>query len=223
MKKYLILCFMSGFCLFTNAQYMPNTRWPYLYENFMEGNIYFEGNKKSSARLNIHLWGNALHYITPDEKIFESSDTGVIRVEIDKDTYLYADRKLMKLIAKKEKNVLLKLVTGDFDTMTEGTGAYGASLNSSASTALSSLDLGGMDKPLLGKMLKEKNEGREIPLKTAHYYIIDNQLVEANKKELTNLIGLSKKEDWKEFLKKNNIKWKREESLIKVLNFFVQK
>lgn len=204
------------------GQFHPNTRWPYLYENFTKGTIYFSGNQKSEATLNIHLWGNILHYITQDGKIFESSDKDVVRVEIGNDAYLFGDHKLMKVIGQKEQNLVLKLTRGDFDSMFSGTGAYGASLSTSATRDLSSLDLGGLDKPELGKMLEERNEGREIPLLTDYYFIINNQVIDANKKAVEEIIGTSNREAWKEFLKKNKIKWKKEDSLINILNFFTK-
>lgn len=211
---------MCGVALY--AQFAPNTRWPYINEHFQEGTIYFDGNKKSTVQLNIHLWGNVLHYVSQDGKIFQSTDKDVIRVEIAGIPYLYADGKLMQLIGEKNHNVVLKWVKGDFDAMNEGTGAYGASLNSSAKMDLTSLDLGGMDKPSLAKMQSEKNEGREIPLVIQYYFIINGQMLEANKGDIADCVGDNRKDEWKIFLKANKIKWKKEDSLLKVLDFFTQ-
>lgn len=222
MRRFLLMILL-GYAVLVNAQFAPNTRWPYLYENFMQGTIYFAKKQKSEAQLNIHLLGNTLHYITQDGKIFESSDKEVVRVEIGSDIYLFADHKLMQLVAQKESNVLVKLVYGDFDSMTSGSGAYGASLNSSASRDLSSLDLGGLNQPELGKMLQEKNDGSEIPLEVSYYFILNGRVVEANKKALTETIEVSQSDNWKQFLKENKIKWKKEDSLISVLGFFAKK
>lgn len=224
MKKILLSLF--GMCLFVfvSAQtYTPNTRWPYLFENFTDGTIYFSGNKKTSAQLNIHLWGNVLHYVSNDGRIFETTDRNIIWVEIGADVFLYGDNQLMRLVAEKGNNVLLCLRTGDFDSMNAGTGAYGASLNSSAATDLSSLDLGGLDKPALAKMQEEKNTGRDIPMRNTYYYVINGHLVEATKKDMTRFIGEEKEDVWKSFLKTNKIKWKKEDSLKKVLDFFITK
>jgi hypothetical protein len=224
MKRLTIACLLIALTTGLAAQkYAPNTRWPYLYENFTEGTLYFAGNKKTQARLNIHLWGDVLHYVSADGKIYEIADHDIVRVEIGEDAYLYGGRQLMRLVAEKGGNVLLCLRAGDFDALNAGTGAYGASLNSSAATDLSSLDLGGLDKPALAKMLEEKNSGREIPLVTTYYFIIGGRLVEAGKKELAELAGEERKEEWKIFLKTNKIKWRKEESLTKVLDFFLPK
>ena len=213
---------LLGCTISVNAQFAPNTRWPYLYENFSQGTIYFAKNQKSEAQLNVHLLGNTLHYITQDGKIFESSDKDVIRVEIGNDTYWFANHKLMQVITQEGDCALLKLVYGDFDSMTSGSGAYGSSLNSSASRDLSSLDLGGLNQPELGKMLQERNDGSEIPLETAYYFILGGKVVEANKKAVTETVEVSQSDNWKKFLKENKIKWKKEDSLISVLGFFAK-
>ena len=221
MKKVLLMILL-GCTISVNAQFAPNTRWPYLYENFSQGTIYFAKNQKSEAQLNVHLLGNTLHYITQDGKIFESSDKDVIRVEIGNDTYWFANHKLMQVITQEGDCALLKLVYGDFDSMTSGSGAYGSSLNSSASRDLSSLDLGGLNQPELGKMLQERNDGSEIPLETAYYFILGGKVVEANKKAVTETVEVSQSDNWKKLLKENKIKWKKEDSLISVLGFFAK-
>lgn len=218
-KKLLSLIIMALFTLTASAQYEPNTKWPYVYENFTDGTIYFDGNKKTAAKLNIHLLGNVLHYISADGKIFESSDKDVVRVEIGDDVYLYSGRKMMKLCASKGDNVLLKLEKGDFDSLLGGTGAYGASLNSSSARDLSSLDLGGLDKPELGRMLQEKNDGSIISTKTEYYFVIYGEQVEASKKGLDKYFKDSKADEWKAFQKANKIKWKDADSLAKILDF----
>ncbi len=224
MKKILIAFFGISLCASISAQtYTPNTRWPYLYEDFTNGTIYFTGNKKTSAQLNIHLWGNVLHYVSNDGKIYETNDRNIIRVEIGSDVFLYGDNQLMKLVAEKGNNVLLCLRAGDFDSMNAGTGAYGANLNSSAVTDLSSLDLGGLDKPALAKMQEEKNTGRDIPMRNSYYFVINGRLVEATKKEMTLFVGKEQGNEWKSFLKVNKVKWKKEESLKKVLDYFTTK
>jgi len=221
MRKVLLMILL-GCTISVNAQFAPNTRWPYLYENFSQGTIYFAKNQKSEAQLNVHLLGNTLHYITQDGKIFESSDKDVIRVEIGNDTYWFANHKLMQVITQEGDCALLKLIYGDFDSMTSGSGAYGSSLNSSASRDLSSLDLGGLNQPELGKMLQERNDGSEIPLETAYYFILGGKVVEANKKAVTETVEVSQSDNWKKFLKENKIKWKKEDSLISVLGFFAK-
>lgn len=220
MKKTLLLLLVVISCTAAFAQkFEPNTKWPYLYQDFTTGTIYFEGNQKSTSELNIHLLGNVLHYVASDGRIFESKDKKIVRVEIGNDAYIYSDQKLVKIEAQKGINLLVKLTKGDFDSMQSGGGAYGASLNSSATKSLSSLDLGGLNQPELGKMLQEKNDGSIIPLVEVYYFIINGQQVEANKKDIEKFLGDSKSSDFAKFVKENKIKWKKKDSLEKVLNY----
>lgn len=223
MRKLLSVIVLLGFTVMAQAQkFEPNTKWPYIYENFTPGTIYFEGNEKSAADMNIHLWGNVLHYVKDDGKIYQTDDRKVMRVEIGSDAYIFSDHRLVKLLANQGTNLLVMLTKGDFDAMrSSGGGAYGSSLNSSASRDLSSLgfDLGGLDQPELGLMLQEKRDGRTIPLVEQFFFIIGGQQVEATKKGVEKFVGDARADAWKLFLKENKIKWKKEDSLRLVLNF----
>lgn len=220
MKKLCSLFVLLCAVLTVSAQkFEPNTKWPYLYEDFTQGTIFFNGNKKSEAKLNIHLWGNKLHYLKGDNKIYQSDDRDVIRVEIGSDAFIYSDHQLMKILSADNNNLLVVQDKADFDALFANTGAYGASLNSSAARDLSSLELGGLDTPELGLLLQERHDGRAIDVKQVYFFIIDGQQVEANKKEVEKLLSDNGKKEWKSFQKDNKIKWKNEESLLKVLSF----
>ena len=221
MLRFLFLLSLLPWVAFSSAQqYEPNTRWPYVYNDFTQGTIYFESNTKTSSKLNIHLLGNVLHYITADGRIFESTDQGVVRVEIGNDAYIFSDHKLVKIISSKGNNLLVLLNKADFDAMrSEGGGAYGSSLQSSAARDLSSLDLGGLNQPELGKMLQEKEDGREIPVTDCYYYIIDGQQIDATRKGVDAFLSPDKQKAFDRFVKDNKIKWKKVEGLIKVLEF----
>jgi len=220
MKKILLLFALLSTVLTTKAQnYEPNTKWPYIYENFTDGTVFFEGNKKAQKQLNIHLWGNKLHYLADDNRILEAKDKGVVRVEIGNDAYIYSDNQLVKILDVDQNNLVVELTKADFDALFTGTGAYGSSLNSSAARDLSSLDLGGIDNPELGRLLQERNDGRDLSVKHVFFFIIDGKQIEANKKEVESLLSDNGKKEWKAFQKQNKIKWKDEDSLAKVLSF----
>lgn len=224
MKKTLLTIALLAVTIMATAQkYEPNTKWPYLYQDFTSGTIYFEGNQVSKDRqLNIHLLGNKLHYIGEDGRIYQSDDQKVTRVEIGPDAYIFSDHKLVLLVANEGTNLLVKFTRGDFDAMrSSGGGAYGSSTNSSATRDLSSLafDLGGLDKPELGKMLQEKNDGRTIPMVEQYLFVINGQQVEATKKGVEKFAGEARAAELKAFLKENKTKWKSEESLQQLLGF----
>lgn len=220
MRKTIVTFCLLLFVVAAFAKYEPNTKWPYLYENFTQGVIYSTDKQKSEAELNVHLSGNVLHYIGKDGRVYQSDSKGIARVEIGSDAYIFNDGKLMQIIANEGTNLLLKLQKGDFDRMQSGSGgAYGSDLNSSASKSLTSLELGGMNTPEHGKMLQEKNDGSYIPMSTVYYFVIDGKTIEATKSSVFDYVGKDKEDALKQFVKENKIKWKNTESLEKVLEY----
>ena len=89
MKRVVIFFALLTVAMGAGAQkFEPNTKWPYLYEDFQQGTIFFQDNQKnSSTELNVHLLGNVLHYLGKDGKIYQSDDKNVMRVEIGSDAY----------------------------------------------------------------------------------------------------------------------------------------
>ena len=224
MRKQVLLVMMSVMALVAGA-YTPNTKWPYVYENFAEGTLY-RGKDYSVAQFNIHYMGNVLHYINPeDDKIYTAKGNDVDSVMIADRKYVLVDhkdgRKMMEVVAQSGGNMAFRLDYVDFDAaMQSGGGAYGSSSNSSATRNLSSLDLGGMNNPKHGLLLQEKNDGKSLVVRSRYYLRIGKFDIEANKKAVEQIVPAEKEEEWKQFLKKNKIKWKKPESLLQVLEFF---
>lgn len=220
MKRILLMPLLLAVALQVMAKFDPNTKWPYIYENFTDGVVYSTDMTKSEGKLNIHLSGNTLHYIGKDGKVYQGNDKKVARVEIGDDAYIFVDHSLMQIVGSEGKNLLLKFTKAEFSRVQSGGGgAYGSDLNSSSSQKLSSLDLGGMNTPELGKMLQEKNDGAEIPTVTEYFFVIGDKRFAADKNHVAEFIGSSKANEWKAFQKENKIKWKKEDSLLAVLKY----
>lgn len=221
MKKQMFAIMAMGVVL-TASAFSPNTKWPYINEHFAEGTVYC-GVNYSEARMNIHLAGNVLHYISPeDDKIYTAKHSDMDSVVIAGKKYVQTkvEGKMMEVVAENAGGMVMKLEYGDFDALAANTGAYGASLNSSSSRNLISLDLAGMNNQRHGLLLQEKNDGKDIPVRSRYYLRVKGMDVEANKKSIELIVPADKEEAWKAFLKKNKIKWKNPESLLLVLAFF---
>lgn len=201
--------------------YEPNTKWPYVFENFQDATIYFKNNSKAQALVNVHLWKNCLHHVNAAGKIMEYTNRDIVRIEIAGEAYFFVDGKVMKVEAQQGESFVMSLAKGDFNSLTKGTGAYGASLNSSATTELNSLDLGGLDKPELGRMEEEKNQGRTIPVTIEYYFIFNGNHIRATKTGVSNFIGKDRSAEFKSFCSSNKIKWKDVASLQKILSFLI--
>lgn len=219
MKKVLSAVTMALVALSAYA-WTPNTKWPYLLEHFTEGTLY-RGKDYSEAKFNIHLQGNILHYINPtDDKIYEAKQNDMDSVVIAGATYVVNKGEVLEVVGRYGDNLVLKLEYGNFDPLFSASGAYGSSLNSSASEKWASLDLAGKNNPRHGLMLQEKDDGRTFTTRTKYFLRIGKITVEAKKGDVEDLVPAERKDAWKQFLKQQKIKWKKPESLVKVLEFF---
>lgn len=219
MKKQVLAIVMALVAIAAGA-YTPNTKWPYLNEHFTEGTVY-RGADYSVAKFNIHLQGNILHYINPeDDKIYTAKHNDVDSVVIAGVTFVPDKDMMMEVVAKNGENMVLKYDYADFAALNTTSGAYGSSANSSASSNYTSIELAGMNNPRHGLMMQEKNDGKFITMRTKYFLRIGKTLVEAKKGDIEDMLPADQKDAWKQFLKANKIKWRNPESLAKLLNFF---
>lgn len=217
MKRSFLLFVVYLLCGTVQAEYVPNTMWPYIYEDFLPGELVMKNGDKVRASFNIHLQEGELHYLNGD-KILHVIASRVKEVTIGKDRYIPAEGRMMKVIAQEGNNFLLKCVLGDFNALFTGTGAYGASANTQAVRNLSSIEIGGKNIVNHAVLLQNKEGGKELPIVEKLYFFIGEMCVSAHKKNVEKSFPI-KQDEWKTFLKANKIKWRKEEDLVKVLHF----
>lgn len=211
---FLLVCLLCGIA---RAEYIPNTMWPYVYEDFNQGELILKNGDKVRAAFNIHMLEGELHYLK-DDKILFVSTARVKEVKIGEDSYVPAEGKMMKVLAQDSTRYLLQCMLGDFEALIVGTGAYGASANTQAVRNLSSLEIGGKNIINHAMLLQNKDAGKELPIVTKRYFMVGEKCVPATKKEIEKQL-ITNQEQWIAFLKENKIKWRKEADLIKVLNF----
>ena len=217
MKRFVLFSLVCLLCGMVQAEYIPNTMWPYVYEDFTQGELVLKNGDKVRAAFNVHLLEGELHYLK-DDKILFVATSRVKEVKIGDESYVPAEGKMMKVIAQDSTKYLLQCMLGDFEALVVGTGAYGASANTQAVRNLSSLEIGGKNIINHAMLLQNKDAGKELPIVTHRYFVIGDKCILAAKKEVEkHLIG--NEESWSVFLKENKIKWRKDADLIKVLNF----
>jgi hypothetical protein len=218
--SFLVLSLFFAIITVQSQTYEPSTKWPYLYENFSNGVIYFSNNTKVNASVNVHLVQSSLHYLK-GELIFQVEPKDLIRVEIGNDAFIYIDNQLSRIVNHQANNLLIIVTKVDFDAMAKPSGAYGMSTSSSATRDLSSLEISGLTNNNHRKMLIEKEEGKSLPLKVDYYFVIDNKTINASKKNMEKELNPELHAKFKIFLKQNKMKWRNEEHLINLLRFLV--
>lgn len=217
MKRSFLLSAICLLCGMLQAEYTPNTMWPYVYEDFLHGELVLKNGDKVRAAFNIHLLEGELHYLK-DDKILFVNTARVKAVTIGTEYYVPAEGKMMKVIAQDSAKYLLQSLLGDFETLIVGTGAYGASSNTQSVRNLSSLEIGGKNIINHAMLLQNKDTGKELPIINKHYIMVGNKCVLATKKNIEKEL-IANPHLWNVFLKENKIKWRKESDLIKVLNY----
>lgn len=200
-------------------KFEPTTKWPYLYENFQTGTIFFSDSMKATMNLNIHLVKSSLHYLKGD-LIYENDDIGIEKVMFGNDQYVYLNNELAKLIEKSGNNCLVSITRGDFDALYTGTGAYGTSTQTAAVKDLSSFDIGGLSNMNHRQLTIDKSNGKYLPVIVEYYFQIDGETVLATRREVEKYVGKNNKAALKDFVKKNKISWKNQSGLVKLLSYF---
>jgi hypothetical protein len=218
MRKYLVAFLFVTSTLFAGAQHCT-TLWPYVYPEFKDGTLYLAGKEKLTAKFNVHVQESRLHFL--DKGIIkETLNRDIVLVTIGDDIFMVVEGKVMQVVGSEERGFVATLILGDFDKLFNSSGAYGGSSSSSATTKLSSIDIGG--KSIVNHMeLRENKElGISLPLKYSYFIVTKGNVYPATKKGIRLQLNESETVEFNKFLKSNKIKWKNPDSLLTLLDFF---
>lgn len=217
-KVFFIVAFLL-LILSSNKGQNVTTLWPYLYENFQDGQVLYKDGSSVKHKLNVHVLKEKLHFLRGDQ-ILEADVAQVIGVDIMGDSYLCVDGRVMKVVASSNNLVLLHSQKGDFDALFNSGGAYGSSSSSSSIQKLSSIEIGGISN--MSHMYLKQNalRGSALALKSEYFFFKDGVLMDANRKSLETLLSEEQRIGFKSFLKTNKIKWSTEQGLKQVLTFW---
>jgi hypothetical protein len=164
---------------------------------------------------------NKLHFIDGENINELKSTSNIAKVEIIKDTYLPFEDKFYQIVSQGgEGGYLALIITGDFKSLLENTGAYGSSSNSTSTMDLSSIDINFRQYANTShlSMVNNKDSGKSIPLLKKYYFIANGDIIPAKAKEVENSMPtVEKKKEFKNFVKANKIKWNKPEDLAKLL------
>ena len=140
MKKtfLLILSLLAGAWM-AFGQYVPTTSWPYVYDEFQDGSLIWNGGKEKGGKYNINLADKKLHFI--EGAYIKAADmVDVLTVRIGQDVYQNAAGEMLKVLSKSDKSLVLEAQDIDYAALNETGGAYGSSSTTIGTTALSSLE-----------------------------------------------------------------------------------
>jgi len=222
MKRTLLLAIATFLTAITFAQNTsPTVNWPYLYPDFVEGEMLLIGGKYENYKFNIHLNLGALHYVH-DGVIKEHPIIGVESLKIGDDLFQYVGGKMLKVMAKTDGGMVVHETLANYSSIISKDGAYGSSLANTEKRFSHEKNVGSYNGYLItdnyADLLALKNQSDKLPVVKRLYLSIGYQLIPANKNSVSNLNGLDRKA-FKSFLKAEKIKWNNPQDLVKVIDF----
>ena len=225
-KKFIVAASMAAsamlFAWNASAQnYEPRNSWPYLYEEFTAGSVRSSAGDVSKGEFNVDVTGK-LHFISGDGKIMEAKMTQVSMAYIGDNTYINRTGRMAKVISQKDRCALILKSEPDYAQMDKSDIGYGMKSSLASTQNVTALSVEGTS--LVNMEIKmvtgNKDEGSVIPIKSTYYFLINGLEYEAEKYAVSNIPGLDKAA-FKAFQKAEKIKWNKEESLEKVLDFII--
>lgn len=226
MNKLLSFCF--GLLLAVSAiaqEETPTANWPYLYPDFMEGELLRFNKNPNKARFNIHLNHSELHYLDKDGIIKESDVLGSTGLVIGNDAFRNVGGKMMKILAEAKGGFVVRETRANYAAIVRNDGAYGTtSLNSTTTKTFLYNEnvINGYDGKLLTDVYADlhamKEDSESLPVLINVYLVIGLDVIPANKKSVTSMCGVDKKA-FKAFLKENRIDWDDPQDLVKVIDY----
>ena len=222
MKKLLLLCIAAFAAAVAVAQNVsPTVNWPYMYPDFVEGEMEKMGGQIEKGRYNIHLNVGALHYLN-DGTIKEHPTVGVKSMTIGGDVYRNVGGKMLKVLAQTEGGFVVMETLANFTGIISRDGAYGGAVANRDKTFSHQENNGSFNGYLVTDNYKDliaiKDDSDKVPVTRKIFIVIGHQMIFANKSTVIDMTGVDKKA-FSAFLKSNDIKWKDPEDLVKIIDY----
>ena len=205
------------------AQHEPTTTWPYLYDDFTQGELKSLAGQTRSGMFNIHILHGRTHFIDGNI-IREISPSEVYSVKIGSDYFVNVGGEMMKVLAMEGNVCVTEKQEIDMVSLNATGGAYGSSSSTLATTALSSLEnIGnGMTATNHMELKNSKEDGKTLPMLKKTYIVMPGKAIFAAKKDVVEKSGMDAKE-LNAFMKENKIKWKNPQSLLTLALYINEK
>jgi hypothetical protein len=227
MKRLLLLFIGAMLAVTMSAQedYYPTTGWPYLYPDFMEGEVLRANRDSNKGRFNIHLSLSALHYVDKNGIIKEADTWGMTGLVIGEDRFRFVGGKMLKVVAEAKGGSVVKETRANYTAIVKKDGAMGTTALNSTTTKTFLYNQNAINQ-YNGYLLTDvyadlhamKDDSENLPVRKTLYMIIGLEQIPAERKSVISLEGLDKKA-LKAFLKAEKIDWSELEDLVKVIDY----
>lgn len=213
----LLCAVTAGFA----SEYEPTEGWPYLYEDFVPATVYYRNSDPARANINIHLFGNTLHFV--DGEDIKAAGNSQYIDSVVCDNHIVLERKGKYYVERiyATPHVLVgRTCEADFSSMNKGSGAYGIGTSASATQNVAAFeDYGNIAARKYNATKADRYNSRTLPTITRYTIVTDEDICHATKRGINGILTKEERKTFNKFLKENKIKWKETESLQKVADF----
>lgn len=223
-----LISILAGLLLTVAAfaqQYEPTANWPYMYPDFMDGELHLMNKAPNKAKFNIHLNLSKLHYVDRKGKIKEVDTWGVTGLVIGEDKFHFVGGKMLKIMAETEGGYVVKEPRPNYSAIVKNDGAMGTTALNSTTTKTFLYNENAVNQyngylmtDVYKDLLAMKDQSERLPVNSNLFLVIGNDLIPANKKSVAAIEGVDKK-TFSAFLKAEKIKWNEVQDLVKVVDF----
>lgn len=217
MKKILATFLASIFVLAASAQDAVMSSWPYLYPEFVSGSVMLKDGRQFERDMNIHVAKGRLHFIDGGN-IREVDGNDIVLVELGGDKFTALDGNVVKVVGDLEKGYVAVRTSIDYQKLNETDGPYGTKVDAGATLSVTTFELTGVSSSYT-ELLRNRNEGVQLPLKNDYYLVAGGKVLNASKKAVENSLDAAGKAAFKTFQKQNKIRWQDTGSLLLLVDF----
>ncbi|MBN2807741.1 MAG: hypothetical protein JXR22_13875 [Prolixibacteraceae bacterium] len=190
-------------------------KWPYLYEEFQEGILYFDGSKVSKASFNVDVANQSLVFFEEDQKLKSISKSISIDSLVLVAAKFYKIDDMYEVLAQQGGKALLQKVRIDLNAAAETGGGYGTGSATDATTRLTSVDVANYTGVAYEVMKLELGKGKAFETITG-YYLTDDPKAEPQRATRNAFADLFPDADVKGEIKAGGLKLNKAEDLIEL-------
>lgn len=225
MKKIfcLIIFVLIGFTSISqNINTTPNSKWPYLLDEFSSCIIIHNDGNVTKATANYNLLSEELQF-QKNNKIMSVTDPEDIKeVTFDKFNMVYLHGNFYVELNNEKENVIhiFKKIKGNMNDLLEAKGAYGSSTTTAATMQQADIDIGGINNMNVRMLWDNRSEGKEFRINENYFYTIanNNELISLKKSNLYSSFPDLKK-NIKAFLKREKNRLQDDADVKKLANY----
>lgn len=217
----LICASVNIFAQYTYSEKVTD-KWPYLFDEFHQGIIYYNTNKTSKASFNIDIANQEFIYFEDDELIKTVNKAYIIdSLVLNNCKFIIHEKNIYEVLESGNNNLLLKRIRIDLNSINQSTGGYGTGSSTDATTRLSSVDVANYTNVPWKVVRLEKNKGKVFDLITGFYLMSTstNNNERLSQKTLSNAFP---EKDVKKIMKINKLKLKKESDIISLFKLLTQ-